>query len=83
MTNTDMSSFENDDIIRNNVENKTVDFNTAKLLSKINEMMICPMSFLEIKGPLCGPDKMSYEKVFIGKCLQHQITSLVTREPMT
>ena len=34
-------------------------------------------------SPLCGPNKMSYEKVFIGKWLQHQITPIITREPMT
>ena len=62
MTNMDMSSSENEEITSNNGRNKTVDLNTASLISKINEILICPISYTPIKDPLCGTDQITCEK---------------------
>ena len=83
MTNVDITLSENDDSIRNNEENEIVDLNTTKLLSRIYEIMIYPIPFLEIKDPLCSPDKMTYEGEYTGKWLQHQNTYPITRQHMT
>ena len=75
MTNVDMSSSKSDDITSNNGNVELVDFNTAKLLSRINEIIICPISRIEIKDSLCGPNKLTYERERIEKWLQKHFLS--------
>ena len=83
LTDVGMTTSEKGDIISNNGPNISVDFNTAKLLDRMEEILSCPISQMRIQDPLCGPDMVTYENKSITKWLSTRQSSPMIRIPMT
>ena len=54
----------------------------TKFFSTLQEMILCPITKLEMTNPYVGTDHQSYEKLAISQWLSKEFKSPVTREPM-
>ena len=77
-----MSTSEENDITSNKQVNIKFDFNTAKLLDRLEEIVLCLISRMRIKDPLCGPDMVIYENKSITEWISTRQSSPMTRIPM-